>query len=81
MSNGLFDTGDRKGLTAGHFKQQASIPEKDRCPHCEGLGLVRWRNSMLGPDYRVCFWCQGNGKINQALEKQLKKAKARGKNV
>ena len=70
MSNGLFDTGDRKGLTAGHFKQQASIPEKDR-----------WRNSMLGPDYRVCFWCQGNGKINQALEKQLKKAKARGKNV
>lgn len=79
MCNGLFDTGDREGLTTAHFKQQASIPKKDRCLHCEGLGLVRWRNSYFGPDYKVCFWCSGNGKINKALEKKLKKAKARGR--
>jgi hypothetical protein len=69
----LFDTGDREGLTTSNFKQQASIPEEERCTCCKGLGLVRWRNSHFGPDYKICFLCQGNGKINHELEDRIRK--------
>jgi hypothetical protein len=57
----LFDTGERDFPEIQDFEKQAKIPEEERCESCEGLGVVRWRHSMNGPDYKICFGCHGSG--------------------
>lgn len=59
----LFDTGIRDGCTIHDYHQQSQIPEEERCEHCKGLGVVRWRCGGTGEgDYRVCFFCDGDGR-------------------
>lgn len=77
-SNALFDDGyGRSAPGTAAYKRREEIPKKDRCTHCDALGLVCWRKSMTGHDYRVCFWCHGTGKKDHELEKHLGKSRSK----
>jgi DnaJ-class molecular chaperone len=45
------------------YEQAEGIVPEERCPHCEGTGVVRLLHSMHAEkDYRNCFTCQGRGR-------------------
>ena len=57
----LFDTGNRDAPSRWAYEHRESIREDQRCDVCEGLGVVRWRHSQVGNDWRTCFACRGTG--------------------
>lgn len=58
----LFDAGDRDAPGIGRYERREITPKEERCNYCDGLGLVRWRHSWDGPDYKVCHSCRDTGR-------------------
>lgn len=44
-------------------KLRESIPPKDRCPGCDGVGMVE---DLYLRSFRVCRQCGGSGRNNQS---------------
>jgi hypothetical protein len=67
----LWDDGyNQYGPDATDYRHRESIPEADRCKHCDGLGLVRYKFSGCfgntdprgSKDWHRCWTCDGTGR-------------------
>jgi hypothetical protein len=64
----LYDDGfNIKGPEPDDYTKMLSIPARERCHPCEGLGLVRWRTSNSGNDWMRCWFCKGTGRAPKGV--------------
>ena len=49
-------------LEQGMYAQQQSIPETERCDHCDGRGQVSVGCAITHSMYAKCFECFGTGR-------------------
>lgn len=63
----LRDSGWREGPEYADYERRMRIPENERCHVCDGFGAFRARNSQTGPDWRMCWLCDGSGRRQTAM--------------
>jgi DnaJ-class molecular chaperone len=64
----LCDRNDKEAPDLAAYKRRGTIPKKEQCEPCDGLGLVRWRHSHYGKDWMTCWYCDGTGRKKEVKE-------------